>query len=265
MGAGPEQFVIADLLANAVEPWDGATARELEALSVRGDADKAPLAPVVIAAYRNERGAVLLDGVQRLEWLASSPRNQTVISADDVVVDVSAVDEESAHLAAVKLKVSRRPAPARVKDELAVRLQARFGWSKATIAEALQVSGPVVSGWIRQMGGADIPEITGADGRVYPARGKQAAPAAGAGSVSDAIKALHADLDQAVRHHPQARHIKIDRHGSTDPTTWTVTVPAQSASAAAGLADRLTRQAQGLLSLARKLSPVPDAEHEPDD
>ncbi len=262
MGAGPEQFVIADLLANAVEPLDGATARELEALSTRADPGGLASAPVVIAAYRNERGAILLDGGYRLEWLASPPRNQTVISAKDITVDSSAVDEESAHLAAVKLRVRHRPASARVKAELAVRLQTRFGWSRATIAEALQVPGPVVSGWIRQIGGSDVPEVTGADGKVYPARGKQAGPAGA--SVSDAIKVLQTDLDEATRHHPALRHVRIERHGTTSPKAWTVTVPAQSASAAAELADRLRREAQDLLSLAGKLSQAPETAHKPD-
>lgn len=230
---------------------------KLEALA-HADADGPASAPVVIAAYRNERGAVLIDGGQRLKWLAGPPRNQTLISVKDVVVDASAVDEESAHLAAVKLRVGRRPAPARVKAELAMRLQTRFGWSRATIADALQVSGPVVSGWIRQMGGSDVPEVTGADGKVYPARGKQAAPATG-GSVSDALRALHSDLDEAVRRSPALRNVRIDRHGTASPKTWTVAVPAQSASAAAEFADRLRREAQGLLSLAGKLGQAPEA------
>src|ERR1017187_4374290 len=158
MEAEPEQFVIADLLANAIEPWDSLTAGELEAPGARTDPDSSPAAPVVIAAYRNERCPVLIDGSQRLRWLASPPRNHTLIPAGEVIVDPSAVDEESAHLAAVKLNISRRPASARVKAELALRLQARFGWSQATIAEVLKVSRPAVSSWIRQMGGTDIPD-----------------------------------------------------------------------------------------------------------
>ena len=261
MAAESEQFVIADLLANAIEPWDRQTARKLDALGTRGDSASAASAPVVIAAYRNERGAVLIDGGQRLQWLASPPRNRTVISAADVIIDSSAVDDESAHLAAVKLRVSRRPASARVKAELAMRLRARFGWSKATIADALQVPGPVVSGWIRQMGGAggaDIPEIAGADGTVYPARGKQAGPAAASVSLSDALKVLQADLEETMRRYPPARQVTVDRHGKTDPAAWTVGVPAQSAGAAAEVADRLRRQARDLLSLAGKLTRAPD-------
>src|SRR5215471_9729350 len=129
MEAEAEQFVITDLLANAIEPWDSLTARELEALGARTDPDSPLAVPVVIAAYRNERGAVLIDGSQRLQWLASPPRNRTVISAHEVTVDPSAVDEQSAHLAAVKLNVNRRPVSARAKAELALRLQTRFGWS----------------------------------------------------------------------------------------------------------------------------------------
>lgn len=261
MEAEPEQFSIAGLLASAIEPWDILTARELDALGAAGTDSDGPLAgPVVIAAYRDERGRpVLIDGSQRLQWLASPPRNRTVISADDVVVDPSAVDPESAHLAAVKLHVSRRPVPARVKAELAVKLRARFGWSPATIAEALKVSRPAVSGWISQIGGADIPEVTGADGKVYPARGKQAdhGKAAAICSVSDALRALHADHEAAVRGHQSIRHVRIDRRGTADPGAWTVTVPAQSARAAAEVADRLRDQASDLLKLARKLSEAP--------
>jgi len=258
MEAEPEQFSIADLLANAIEPWDTLTARELDDLGAGSDADGPLAGPVVVAAYRNERGPVLIDGSLRLQWLASPPRNRTVISADEVIVEPSAVDQESAHLAAVKLHVSRRPVSARVKAELAVKLRSRFGWSHATIADVLKVSRPAVSNWIGQMGGADIPEVTGADGKIYPARGKQAdhgKTAAGC-SVSDALRALNAEHEAAVRSHPSNRHVRIERHGSADPSAWTVTVPAQSARAAAEVADRLRDQAADLLKIAGKLSPA---------
>jgi hypothetical protein len=266
MEAEPEQFVIADLLANAIEPWDSLTARELEAPGARTDPDSPPAAPVVIAVYRNERGPVLIDGSQRLQWLASPPRNRTRIPAGEVIVDPSAVDEESAHLAAVKLSISRRPTSARVKAELAVRLQARFGWSQATIAEVLKVSRPAVSSWIRQMGGADIAGVTGADGKIYPARGIQAGQGtmAASGSVPDAIRVLHAEHEAAVGRSPSIRHVRIDRRGTADPKTWKVTIPAQYASAAAEVADRLRDQADDLLSLARKLSQAPGTSQQPD-
>jgi hypothetical protein len=256
MQAEPEQFVIEDLLANTVEPWDTRTARELEALGAGTDPQSEPASSVVIAAYRNERGPVLIDGSQRLQWLASPPRNRTHISVREVTVEPSAVDEESAYLAAVKLNISRRQAPARVKAELARKLRARFGWSPATIAEALKESRPAVSDWIRQLGGADVPEVTAADGRIYPARGKQAEPGrpAAGGSVSDAIRALHAEHEATVRRYPAIRLVRVDRRGAADPRQWNVIVPAQSESAAAELAERLREQADDLLMLARKLS-----------
>jgi hypothetical protein len=253
--AEPEQYVIADLLANAIEPWDNLTAQELEALGARMDPDSPLTAPVVIAAYRNERGPVLIDGSQRLQWLASPPRNRTVISADEVRIDPAAVDEQSAHRAAVALHVHRRPASARVKAVLARRLQAQFGWSQATIAEVFKVPRPAVSNWLRQLSGSDVPEVIGADGKIYPARGKQAEQDthAGGGTVVDALKALHAEHQAVVLRHPSIRHVRIDRHGSTKPGTWTVTVPSRSAGAAADLAERLRDQASDLISLARKL------------
>ena len=67
MNAEPQQYVIADLLANAIEPWDNLTARELDALGARMDPDSPLTTPVVIAAYSNERGPVLIDGSQRLQ------------------------------------------------------------------------------------------------------------------------------------------------------------------------------------------------------
>lgn len=263
MAAEPEQYAIADLLANAIEPWDGLTAPDAF------ETDDHAAAAVVIAAYRNERGAVLIDGVQRLRHLAEPPHNRKYISAEEVIVEPAAVDEESANLAAVKLAVSRRPASARAKAELALRLRSRFGSSRATIAEALQVSGPVVSNWIKQRGddirqlGGDVVEVTGADGKVYPARGKQAAPAAAAGTLAEALHALHADHHQAIRQHPPIRHIQVDRRGTTDPKAWKVTIPAQSASAAAEVAALLRDQADDLLSLARKLSKAQDASRKP--
>lgn len=255
MSAEPQQYVIADLLANAIEPWDNLTARELQALGARMDPDNPLTAPVVIAAYSNERGPVLIDGSQRLQWLASPPRNRTVISADEVRIDPAAVDEESAHRAAVALHVNRRQASSRVKAELARRLQAQFGWSQATIAEVFKVSKPAVSTWLRQLSGADVPEVTGADGKIYPARGKQAEqdPRVGGGTVSDALKALHAEHQAAVLRYASVRHVRIDRHGTADPSTWTVMVPSRSADAVADLADQLRNQANDLISLARKL------------
>jgi predicted transcriptional regulator len=261
MSAEPRHYVIADLLANAIEPWDNLTARELEALGAGIDPDSALTAPVVVAAYSNERGPVLIDGAQRLQWLAGPPRNRTVISADEVRIDPAAVDEESAHRAAVALHVNRRQASPRVKAELARRLQAQFGWSHATIAEVFKVSRPAVSNWLRQLGGADVPEVTGGDGRIYPARGKQAEheiPAAC--TVSAALKVLHTEHEAVVQRHLSIRHVRIDRHGSADPESWTVTVPSRSAGAAADLADRLRDQASDLISLASKLeqAQVPD-------
>ncbi len=255
MSAEPRQYVIADLLANAIEPWDSLTARELEALGARMDPDSPLTGPVVIAAYSNERGPVLIDGGERLQWLASPPRNRKFISADEVRTDPAAVDEESAHLAAVVLRVNRSEASPRVKASVARKLQAQFGWSQATIAEVFKVSRPAVSRWLAQWGGADVPEVTGADGRTYPARGKQAdqGTLAAGGTVSDALKALHAAHEAALGRYPQIRHVRIDRHGKADPQTWTVTVPAQSAKAAADVADLLRDQANDLADLARKL------------
>jgi hypothetical protein len=253
--AEPEHYVIADLLANAIEPWDSLTARELEALGARMDPDSPLTAPVVIAAYRNDRGPVLIDGSQRLQWLASPPRNRTVIPADEVRIDLTAVDEESAHRAAVALHVNRRQPSSRVKAELARRLHVQFGWSQATIAEVFKESRPAVSNWLRQLAGADVPEVTGADGTTYPARGKQAEQdtrVAGC-TVSDALKAMHAEHQAVVLRYASIRHVRIDRHGTADPDTWTVTVPSRSADAVAHLASQLRDQANDLISLARKL------------
>jgi len=259
MSAEPRQYVIADLLANAIEPWDSLTAGELEALGARADPGKPPTGPIVIAAYSNERGPVLIDGSERLRWLASPPRGQEAIAAGEVRIDASAVDEESARRAAVALRVSRSQASSRVRAELARRLQAQFGWSQATIAEVFKVSRPAVSKWLRQWSGADVPEITGADGKTYPARGKQAGKQAEQGgrvaedTISDALRALHAKHQAAVLRLQPARQVRIDRHGSADPDTWTVTAPGPSAGAAAHLAGQLRDQAGDLISLARKL------------
>jgi len=254
MSAEPQQYVIADLLANAIEPWDNLTARELETLGARMKPDSPPTDPVVIAAYSNERGPVLIDGARRLQWMASPPRNRTVISADEVRIEPAAVDEESAHRAAVALHLNRRQASPRVKAELARRLQAQFGWSHATIAEVFKVSRPAVSNWLKQLGGSDVPEVTGGDGRIYPARGKQAEQETHAGcTLSDALKVLHAEHEAVVQRHPSIRQVRIDRHGAADPGAWTVTVPGRSAGAAADLADRLRDEANDLISLARKL------------
>jgi hypothetical protein len=255
MSAEPQEYVIADLLANAIEPWGNLTAGELEALGARMDPDSPLTQPIVIAAYRNERGPVLVDGSEKLQWLASPPRNRTVISADEVRIDPTAIDEESAHRAAVALQLNRRPAPSRVKAELARRLHSQFGWSHATIADVFKVSRPAVSDWLRQLSASDVPEVVGADGRIYPARGRQAVQEAHAASdtVPDALKALHTEHLGIVLRHPSISHVRIDRHGSADPSTWTVTVPSRAASAAADLAGQLREQADELIKLARKL------------
>src|SRR5258708_3037268 len=235
MGPEPEQFVIADLLANSIEPWDALTARELEALGARLTADSPLTIPVVIAAYRNERGPVLIDGGQRLQWLASPPRDRTVISADEVMVESSAIDEESAHKAAVTLHVNRRTIPSRVKGDVGGRVQGEFGWSEATIADVFRVSRPAVSQWFSQWGGADVIEVTGADGKTYPARGKQAEhdlPAAG-DSISDALRALYADHEAVGRRCHGVHHIKVDLDGTTQPSGLELAVARPAAEAAA--------------------------------
>ena len=255
VSAEPEQYVIADLLANAIEPWDSLTARELRALDAQMEPDGQPAVPVVIAAYSNERGPVLIDGGERLQWLASAPRNQKTIAAGEVRIEQDAVDEESAHRAAVALRVNRPHASSRVKALLARRLQSQFGWSQATIAEVFKVSRPAVSDWLRQLSGSDVPEVTGRDGRVYPARGKQAEPETNSVPVTlaDALRALHAEHHAAVQRSASIRHVRINRHGTTDPGKWTVIVSSQSAGAAAALADLLREEASDLIALARKL------------
>jgi hypothetical protein len=257
MSAEQRQYVIADLLANAIEPWDSLTSRELKALGANIDPDSPLTTPVVIAAYSNEDGPVLIDGSERLQWLASPPRNQTVISADDVRIDPEAVDEESAHRAAVALRVNRKQASPKARAYIAKRLQAQFGWSQATIAEVFKVPGPAVSKLFSQWAG-EIPEVTGADGTKYPARGKQAdkpasAAAAPGGTVGEALKVLYSDYLAVAQRDTSIRQLKIDRHGTANPDIWTVTVPSQSADAAARLADRLREQAAELTRLAGKL------------
>jgi hypothetical protein len=259
MSAEQRQYVIADLLANAIEPWDSLTARELKALGASMDPDNPLTAPVVIAAYSNENGPVLIDGNERLQWLASPPRNQSVISADDVRIDPEAVDEESAHRAAVALRVNRKQASPKARAYIAKRLQAQFGWSQATIAEVFKVPGPAVSKLFTQWAG-DIPEVTGADGTKYPARGKQAdkpatagGAAGGTGAVGEALKALYSDYLAVAQRDASIRSLRIDRHGTANPDIWTVTVPSGSADAAARLADRLREQAAELTRLAGKL------------
>jgi hypothetical protein len=249
-----QEYVIADLLANAIEPWDNLTARELEALGESLDPDNPRTAPVVIAAYRNDRGPVLIDGSERLQWLASPPRNQSVIAADEIRIDADAVDEESAHRAAVALRVNHRQASPRGRAVIARRLQAQFGWSQATIAEVFKMPGPAVTKWVTQWAG-EIPEITGADGTKYPARGKMAEPdkAAADVAVGEALKALYTEYLAAAQRDPAIRQVRIDRHGSVDPEVWTVRIPSQSATAAAKLATRLRDEANDLNRLARKL------------
>ena len=260
MSAEERQYVIADLLANAIEPWDSLTSRELKALGASVDPDSPLTTPVVIAAYSNENGPVLIDGNERLQWLASPPRNETVISADDVRIDPEAVDEESAHRAAVALRVNRKQASPKARAYIARRLQAQFGWSQATIAEVFKVPGPAVSKLFTQWAG-EIPEVTGADGTKYPARGKPAdKPTAagsgggsGTGAVGEALKVLYSDYLAVAQRDASIRQLKIDRHGTANPDIWTVTVPSQSADAAARLADRLREQAAELTRLAGKL------------
>lgn len=265
MSVEQRQYVIADLLDNAIEPWDSLTTRELKALGASVDPDNPLTVPVVIAAYANERGPVLIDGSERLQWMASAPRNQTVISAEDVRVDPDAVDEESAHRAAVALRVNRRQASPRARAVIARRLQAQFGWSQATIAEVFKVPGPAVSRLFSQWAG-EIPEVTGADGTRYPARGKQSdqdKPAASGGTsggtssgpVGEALKVLYSDYLAVAQRDASVRQLRIDRHGTANPDIWTVTVPSQSADAAARLAGQLREQAAELTRLAGKLDP----------
>ena len=93
---------------------------------------------------------------------------------------------------------------------------------------------------------------------VYPARGKQTEQAKPAkppsvNSVGEALKVLYSDYLAVNQRDQSIRTVKIDRHGTANPDIWTVTVPGESATAAAHLADRLREQAAELTRLAGKL------------
>ena len=64
---------------------------------------------------------------------------------------------------------------------------------------------------------------------------------------------LYSDYLAVNQRDQSIRTVKIDRHGTANPDIWTVTVPSESATAAAHLADRLREQAAELTRLAGKL------------
>jgi hypothetical protein len=76
--------------------------------------------------------------------------------------------------------------------------------------------------------GAEVPEVIGVGGRTYPARGKRVirdAPPSG-GTVAEALTALEEKRQAALQRHAAIRQVKIERHGSAEPRTWTLPCPA---------------------------------------
>jgi ParB-like chromosome segregation protein Spo0J len=159
------------------------------------------------------RDGILLDGHQRLR--AELRNGKVFISANDVRIEERATADNALEWA-VKLNMVRRHYTMEDKAQAARRLQAEYGWSQRTIADFFGVSQPAVSQWFATIDDEGPDEITGADGKRYPARRRPhrpklpAAPAlpdwvAVAGQLATMLP-VHWQEVPAV-HHAEARYI----------------------------------------------------------
>jgi hypothetical protein len=240
-------WVISDLLAKSVQPFDDLTREELDGLAAGIDAN-APLAvPVSVSS-----DGILLDGHQRLGVLQAMGRD----TLDDGEVRViAAANATNATEWAVRLNVQRRHLSRAQKAEIARRMQAEKGWSQALIAQVFGVSRPAVSQWLKGSPGDQPAEVTGRDGKMYtrPPAPAETARTGRRRTLAEGLAAIATDFGKLPP--GLTRGISIGPAGAvgSDPNTWDVRVPAEARQGIEGLADAMENWAGDFTSLARLL------------
>jgi Homeodomain-like domain len=162
----PTRYKIETLLAEGIQPFPDVDDELLGAIASGLDRKRVMTVPVILS-----HDGILLDGHQRLRAML---RNGAVfISANDVRID-DRVTADNALEWAVKYNTQRRHLSVEEKAQTARRLQREYGWSQRQIANAFGVSQPAVSQWFAGDDDEGPEEITGVDGKRYPARKRRA-------------------------------------------------------------------------------------------
>lgn len=158
----PVRYKIQTLLDEGVQPFPDVDDELLNAISAGIDRKRRMTVPVVLT-----RDGILIDGHQRLRAMLLT--GMTFINANDVIFEERASAEDALEWA-VRLNVQRRQLTVEDKAQAARRLQRENGWSQRKIAQAFGVSQPAVSQWFAADSEEGPDEITGEDGKRYPAR-----------------------------------------------------------------------------------------------
>lgn len=158
----PLRYNIEKLLASGVQPFDDVDDDMLEAIAGGLKDRQAMTVPVILS-----KDGILLDGHQRLRAMLRN--GKTYINAKDVRID-GEVTAENALEWAVIYNARRRHISVEEKARVARRLQREHGWSQRKIAGVFGVSQPAVSQWFAADDEEGPDEITGEDGKRYPAR-----------------------------------------------------------------------------------------------
>lgn len=160
------RYNIEKLLAEGVQPFDDIDDVMLKAIAdgLAGAAKRRQLltTPVILS-----RDLLVIDGHQRLR--AMRLNGAVYIKAEDIRIDMG-VTAENALEAAVGYNVKRRHISVEEKARAARRFQRENGWSQRKIADVFGVSQPAVSQWFAADDEEGPDEITGEDGKRYPAR-----------------------------------------------------------------------------------------------
>lgn len=165
----PARYKIETLLAEGIQPFPDVNDDLLNAIA-SGLADKRQMTVPVVLSH----DGILLDGHQRLRAMLRN--GLTFISAKDVRI-ADHVTAENALEWAVRYNTQRRHLSVDEKAQAARRLQKQYGWSQRKIAEAFGVSQPAVAQWFASDDDEGPEEVTGMDGKTYPARRRRSAKA----------------------------------------------------------------------------------------
>lgn len=179
----PTKYHIESLLREGIQFFDNLDPVAFDSLAESMAGQKDMATSVTVANIKETHRLALINGHQRLR--AMRRNGKVYINAEDV--KVVRVDTEAEALEkSIELNVLQRHLSKEEKAKAARRLQSVYGWSQRTIAKKFGVSQPAVAQWLATIDGDERPdEITGEDGKRYPARKRRRPKAPEAPGIPD--------------------------------------------------------------------------------
>jgi hypothetical protein len=161
------RYHIETLLREGIQIFDNLDPVAFDSLAEAMAEQKDMATVITVAKVKETPRLVLVNGHQRLRAMLRNGR--TYITAEDVKV-VRLENEAEALDKAIELNTLQRHLSMEDKGRAARRLQSDYGWSQRKIAKKFGVSQPAVSQWFATIDDDGPDEITGEDGKRYPAR-----------------------------------------------------------------------------------------------